>query len=272
VEVHAGVGFAVVRLADGGVRAWGVNDYGQLGTIGSPATREPGPVSPLARTTRLAAALRHALALDLDGRVFGWGDTSQGQLATKPSAQSGLAGPMLVPALPATVDLAAGSWHSLMLGADGSVWATGSGDASGLGVDTSEAGQIPGFSLAPNAWLLGDSDTDGLSNWQEYAAGTDALHWDTNGNGLSDLVDVQRGSPAANPDDDGDGVPNSLEQAQGTDPFNADSDGDGVGDLLDGYPLDPSRSERPAPTPGDTTPPAITVTQPATARPAGGGP
>jgi len=136
---------------------------------------------------------------------------------------------------------------------------------------TIEPTAVPSLSLADNTSLFTDADADGLLAWQEYAAGTDPLNRDTNGNGLSDLVDVRRRSLAANPDDDGDGVPNVVERAQGTDPFVADTDGDTVSDLTDDYPTDPTRSQKPAADPNDTTPPTITLTKPASARPVGGG-
>ncbi len=71
----------------------------------------------------------------------------------------------------------------------------------------------------------------------------------------------------ANPDSDGDGVANWIETAQGSDPFRADSDGDGVNDGADYWPLDPTRWQAPTPTPGDVTPPVITLTYPTGARP-----
>jgi Bacterial TSP3 repeat len=168
---------------------------------------------------------------------------------------------------------ASGGWHhSLILEVDGTVRASGNTQATGLGPGMHTSFEpIPGLSLVPNAWLLADPDGDGLPTWREYLAGLDPLSPDTDGNGLSDAVDVLREARSANPDDDGDGVPNAVEILNGTDPFLADTDGDGVPDLLDAYPLDPTRSEPPSPTPGDTTPPTIILTYPATARPVGGG-
>jgi hypothetical protein len=66
-------------------------------------------------------------------------------------------------------------------------------------------------------------------------------------------------------------VPNAFKIAHGLDPFKSDTDGDGVSDLLDAYPLDPTRSVKPPPDPADTTPPVITLTYPTNARPVGGG-
>ena len=65
---------------------------------------------------------------------------------------------------------------------------------------------------------------------------------------------------------DADGLSNLAEAALGTNPFVADTDGDTVLDGADAFPLDPTRSTAPAPTPGDTTPPTITLTAPVSAR------
>ena len=93
--------------------------------------------------------------------------------------------------------------------------------------------------------------------------GTDPTNADTNGDGIPDGVDI--GGDATNPDVDGDGLTNAKERELGTDPFRADTDGDGVADGADCFPLDASRSQCPAPVPGDTMPPAITRTEPTNA-------
>jgi hypothetical protein len=97
------------------------------------------------------------------------------------------------------------------------------------------------FFLLDNASLASDSDSDGLSNAQEYLRHTDPLNPDTNGNGIPDGVEAASGRDPANPDSDGDGLPDWLELQIGTDPFTADTDGDGVSDALDAFPLDPTR-------------------------------
>jgi hypothetical protein len=271
VHASAGRGFAVVALGDGSVRVWGLNDDGQLATLSGASSSTPSPVSSAANIVTTTSGLRHALAVDADGRVFGWGDTTYGQLGLGPyGGANGVGAPVLVPGLSGVVEIAAGAWHTLFLSPDGAVWATGAQTGAGLPADTQSVQRLTGVSLAPNGWLLTDADQDGLPAWREYLAGLDPLTRDTNGNGLSDLVDLQRQSQSTNPDDDADGVPNAIEQTRGTDPFSADTDGDGVSDLVDDYPLDSTRTQKPAPTPGDTTPPVIILTQPSSARPVGG--
>lgn len=157
--------------------------------------------------------------------------------------------------------------HALGLHADGRLFSWGSNGYGQLGngttTDNPTPAAVPNFTIADNSWLLLDSDSDGISNLIEMELGTDPTNADTNGDGIPDGVDI--GGDATNPDVDGDGLTNAKERELGTDPFRADTDGDGVADGADCFPLDASRSQCPAPVPGDTTPPAITVTEPTNA-------
>ena len=71
--------------------------------------------------------------------------------------------------------------------------------------------------------------------------------------------------PSGSTDSDGDGLSDVTETAMGTSPVMVDSDGDGVPDNLDHFPLDPARAAAPSPSPGDFTPPIVTLDSPATA-------
>ncbi len=78
----------------------------------------------------------------------------------------------------------------------------------------------------------GDLDSDGLSNADEVAVGTDPRNWDTDGDGVADGEEV--GPDAAHPrDTDGDGLPDVFESAR------ADADRDCVPDQMDGHDDDP---------------------------------
>jgi hypothetical protein len=173
---------------------------------------------------------------------------------------------------PQALTVAGGNAATLFAQLDGSVWGGGSSGLGVLGNGSSayvsvELAAASGLTLADNSWLLTDGDADGVPTWRELLTGLDPLRGDSDGDGLPDGAELNASQPAAHPDADGDGVPNTVEVARGTDPFNADTDADAVNDLLDAFPLDATRSTAPPPTPGDTTPPVITLIEPTNAIP-----
>ncbi|HLG60162.1 MAG TPA: chitobiase/beta-hexosaminidase C-terminal domain-containing protein [Vicinamibacterales bacterium] len=252
-DVAAGRAFGLARLADGTVRAWGDNQFGQLGIGHTTSATGMHIVQPLARVRTIAAGPFHGIATDVDGRLWTWG-------------QFMLASPNLLPQMPTALAADTGFSHSTILRADGSVWAMGSGTAAVPG-GAGDGTQVAGLSTGDQTVLTSDQDNDGVPTWRELARGTDPLNADSNGNGLTDLVEIDLADVGANPDPDGDGVASAAEAAVGTDPFLTDTDGDGFNDGVDAFPLDSTRHDPLTPTPGDTTPPVITLIEPTNAVP-----
>ena len=84
----------------------------------------------------------------------------------------------------------------------------------------------------------GDFDGDGLSDAEEFAAGTNPALADSDGDGMSDGWETDNGlNPAiaenSDTDTDGDGLSDFDEFIYGTDPNNSDSDGDGLPDGIE---------------------------------------
>ena len=79
-----------------------------------------------------------------------------------------------------------------------------------------------------------DADSDGLSNLEEQAAGSDPHVTDTDGDGLSDAQEVNvYTSDPARVDTDGDGLADAEEALLGTRLYAVDSDDDGLDDYLE---------------------------------------
>ena len=78
-----------------------------------------------------------------------------------------------------------------------------------------------------------DTDDDGLTNLQEFQAGTDPRNADTDGDGVLDGAEVKRGTNPLSADTDGDGLTDAEEIRLGTDPLNPDTDGDGIPDGIE---------------------------------------
>lgn len=129
--VAGGNGTGYALLADGTVRAWGENSFGQLGNGWAgggfyTGSTVPVPVPGLTGVTAIAAGGGSAYALRTDGSVWAWGDNSSGQLGNGTYIPSDV--PVRVSGLTDVVAIAAGTIpNGYALRADGTVWAWGFG-------------------------------------------------------------------------------------------------------------------------------------------------
>lgn len=125
--------------ADGTVMGWGYNSNGEVGDGTGGQKNQvrplPVPVVGLANVVAIAAGSNHGLALKGDGTVWAWGYNAYGQLGV--GTANGLwPRPTQVMALTNVVAIAAGSYYSLALTSDGTVWAWGIDDSGQLGNGT----------------------------------------------------------------------------------------------------------------------------------------
>ena len=129
--------------------AWGYNAYGQLGNGSADGSDVPVAVDQsgvLAGKTvvALAAGAFHNLVLCADGTIAAWGFNNHGQLGTGDTANAHvpvLVDPVGTLAGKQVVQVAAAKYHSLALGADGTVVAWGFNDDGELGTgDTEDRG------------------------------------------------------------------------------------------------------------------------------------
>lgn len=178
----------LARAADGALRAWGWNGYGQLGVGDINDRALPSLVAGVPAIRQLAARATHSVAVADDGSVWTWGSNGNGESADPTVALSNL--PLSVPLPKSIVGLSAGSFHALALGGDGSVWAWGGNNTGALGNggqrDLFLPQRVPDlpvmtalaagseFSLALAAdgtvWSWGSQDAGRLGNGQDSGA------------------------------------------------------------------------------------------------------
>jgi alpha-tubulin suppressor-like RCC1 family protein len=116
--------------SDGTVFAWGNNVYGQLGIGTTTPSVVPYPVavstiSGLTNKPSVSTGWEHSLAADpTTGKAWGWGWDPYGQVGDGTLSQDVLT-PSLVAAPVSFTEVGAGTWHSVGLGSDGSIWTWG---------------------------------------------------------------------------------------------------------------------------------------------------
>ncbi|MFH8562071.1 RCC1 domain-containing protein [Streptomyces sp. NPDC017988] len=160
-EISAGgmgsdTSFAVARLEDKTVRAWGHDSAGQLGNGSRNDRATPDVVAGLQDVDDVAAGGAHALAVS-KGRVWSWGENNEGQLGNNRSGDDSVV-PVRVPNISMARQVAAGCDFSLALMEDGTVWSWGSGVRGQLGTSGRTSQNVP-------------QQIEGLSGIAEVAAG-----------------------------------------------------------------------------------------------------
>src|SRR5262249_37934154 len=133
--------------SDGTVYAWGYDGFGALG--GNTQTDRTIPIKvkfPARGTiTALAAGAFNVLALRTHGTIYAWGDNTSGQLGVSriDSSPDGSPTPVKLLAGIKIKALAAGKYHSLAVGSDGTVYAWGDNTAGELGGGSTTDGNYP---------------------------------------------------------------------------------------------------------------------------------
>jgi alpha-tubulin suppressor-like RCC1 family protein len=144
-QIAAGGSHTLALGSDGHLYAWGENINGQLGNGTTSGTDSTSPVAVSAGAipagvsiTQISAGAFYSLALGSDGHVYGWGNNASGNLGNGTTTPVSVSAPVVMSAgaIPTGVtitQISAGQDHSLMLGSDGHVYATGSNAAGELG-------------------------------------------------------------------------------------------------------------------------------------------
>ena len=143
-QIEAGTATVLLKT-DGSVWTWGANDFGQRG-IGNTDTHleetqvlDPNGIDKLTDIINVSSGQNFMVALKKDGRVVAWGDNQYGQLGNGNNDNKSI--PVYVTdsegnELTDIIKVSCGSWHTIALKKDGSVWAWGNGSDGRLGNNT----------------------------------------------------------------------------------------------------------------------------------------
>lgn len=140
-QIAAGVGSTCASLADGTVRCWGDNEYGQLGNGTTTKTVVPVVVTGLHTATAVAVGFHHACALLKEGSIACWGRNEHGQLGNATQRDSSI--PVSVKGIATATALSAGDAHMCALLQGGTVRCWGRNDSGQLGTGTKRDASTP---------------------------------------------------------------------------------------------------------------------------------
>jgi alpha-tubulin suppressor-like RCC1 family protein len=131
--------------SNGKVYGWGYDGTGQLGN--SSRTTPPNPVVTQFPTgvtaTSIAAGGYHSMAIGSDGKLYTWGDNNDGQLGDGTEILHLKPQPVTLPNSAEPTGLAAGLYHSMVIGSDGKIYAWGYNLYGQLGDGTTTLRESP---------------------------------------------------------------------------------------------------------------------------------
>src|SRR5579871_435494 len=142
--ISGGGSHTLVLEADGKAFATGENDTGQLGDGTTINRLKIVPVKNATLIGAIAAGENHSVLLKPFTQSLATGDNNYGQLGIGSAInQENVPVPMKIGSSIVAVSAGPSGWHSLLLKADGTVWACGDNDYGQLGNGTTSGSTVP---------------------------------------------------------------------------------------------------------------------------------
>jgi alpha-tubulin suppressor-like RCC1 family protein len=182
---------AAALLADGTVKTWGYNYYGQLGNGSTTNSLTPVTVVGLDNVVAIAAGSHHTIAVKTDGTVHDWGHNGYGQLGNGTLTNSSL--PVTVSGINNAGAIAAGVNHSLALITDGTVktWGHNANGQLGNGTLTNSATPVT-VGAVPVVCNVKNGETCFATLAAAYGAAVDGSTLLVRGMAFAESLDVNR--------------------------------------------------------------------------------
>lgn len=162
-ETYSSSSYAVD--ANGNLYAWGLNNFGQLGTGNLGIQTTPRKVdfpNGVTNWLTIAAGQYHTLGIGNDGNLYSWGYNGNGQLGIGSNIDQSVPQKVAFPnGVTSWTAVAAGAFYSLAIGNDGNLYAWGSNVYGQLGIGSTIDQSTPQKVVLPN----------GVTDWISIAAG-----------------------------------------------------------------------------------------------------
>lgn len=182
-SISAGYQSTLAIKSDGTLWAWGDNDFGQLGTGNFVAKNSPTQVGTDTNWKEVSCGENHAVAIKTDGTLWAWGDNFGGQLG-----EGGLLNMSNVPIqVGSDTDwqtISAGSYHTMALKSNGTLWGWGWNFAAQVGDGTTVD------VLFPTQIAVGSTfKSIGTGAYFSHAIKTDGTLWGWGDNSFGQMGD-----------------------------------------------------------------------------------
>jgi alpha-tubulin suppressor-like RCC1 family protein len=134
--IDAGAFHSCARLADGSLRCWGLNDWGQLGDGSFANSAVPVQVVGIAGAASVSGGGYHTCAQFPNGTLSCWGRNESRQLGDPATTADSSTTPVQVGGIGTATSVTAGAFHTCARLTDGTVRCWGQNDAGQLGNGT----------------------------------------------------------------------------------------------------------------------------------------
>ncbi len=141
VAASGGDRFYCAVLADGHIKCWGKNSYGQLGNSSNVDSTTPVEATGISNAKQIASGYRHSCAVLDDGTIKCWGRNRSGQLGDDTTMNSNQ--PTAVNNINNAVQVVAGFNHTCALLQDKKVKCWGDSSAGQFDLPTGKTGHEP---------------------------------------------------------------------------------------------------------------------------------
>jgi alpha-tubulin suppressor-like RCC1 family protein len=156
---NSGGSHSMALKTDGTMWAWGANGQGQLGDNTQGVTRSsPIQIGSLTTWSKIACGKYHSMAIKTDGTMWLWGTNYQGSIGNNDSELLYRSSPVQIGTFTWSL-IANGSYQSMAIRTDGTLWLWGMGSYGRLGNNTTINRSSP-------------VQVGALTTWSKIAAGT----------------------------------------------------------------------------------------------------